>query len=340
MKIIKQLRQHRFLIIGLGSMGKRRIRNLLSLKIKPEQIAGFDLDQTRTMAVAKEYHIPTFSSYETAILEHQPTVDIISTPPNLHASFFLAAIKANRHFFCEVGSTNEGYTELLKILKQKPAIVAIPSCTMRFFSPIVAIKKLLDQKAIGDVLYLTHHFGMYLPDWHPWEDYRKFYAAKVESSAIREMVPYELQWLSWLLPEPFISVTGKISKLSNLEMSAPDFAVAQITTASGTMLNLTIEVLARAPLRALRIIGSEGTLEWDWQQWQIRYFQSKTKKWKLLNIPKEEPRKEYVAATEAMYEREMKAFLDQLIMKHPYPYDFEVEQRHLHLLAQLERKQS
>ena len=39
------------------------------------------------------------------------------------------------------------------------------------------------------------NFGHFLPNWHPWEDYRKFYASKKETGAAREVVPFELIWI-------------------------------------------------------------------------------------------------------------------------------------------------
>ena len=45
----------RFLVVGLGSMGKRRVRCLLALKDK--NIAGFDLRKDRVKEAQKKYNI-------------------------------------------------------------------------------------------------------------------------------------------------------------------------------------------------------------------------------------------------------------------------------------------
>ena len=45
----------RFLIIGLGSMGKRRIRNLQSLDVG--EISGFDISEGRRKEAREKYGI-------------------------------------------------------------------------------------------------------------------------------------------------------------------------------------------------------------------------------------------------------------------------------------------
>ena len=51
-------------------------------------------------------------------------------------------------------------------------------CNLRFFPPISKIKKLIEQNKIGKIISVQIENGSYLPDWHPYEDYRKGYAAK------------------------------------------------------------------------------------------------------------------------------------------------------------------
>ena len=236
----------------------------------------------------------------------------------------------------EVSTSDAGYAQVIKALKLKPKLVGAPSCTMRFFTPIEKIRQIIKSGKIGQPLIMTHHLGMYLPDWHPWEDYRKFYVSHKESSAIKEMIPYELQWLEYLIGDKFISAQGRVIKLSNLEMSAPDTSAAILQTKSGLMLSLVVEVLARTPLRLLRIIGSEGSLEWHWQAWEIKYYQVKTKRWTTIKLKPETKRKEYAAATEEMYVKEMAAFLAALKGKAQYPYSFNEDLAHFKLLKRIE----
>src|SRR5437763_81083 len=100
-------------------MGKRRIRNLLANKIPPKDIYCFDLSEERRLEVEKLYSVKTFSEFRTAVETVQPDAYIISTPPNLHAFYFLHAAKLNKHFFVEVATTSEGYSKLLKLMMKR-----------------------------------------------------------------------------------------------------------------------------------------------------------------------------------------------------------------------------
>jgi predicted dehydrogenase len=325
----------KYLQIGLGSMGKRRLRNLKYLNISSSQIAGFDLSQERATEVSKDFGIQTYTSFNQAVSDFQPDVFIISTPPHLHAEYFLYAAAHHKHFFVEVGTTDQGLDQLLPLLPDT-SLVAAPSCTYRYYQPIQFMKKLLAENKIGQIQAFTHHFGQYLPDWHPWEDYRKFYVSKQESSACREMVVFELGWLQWLINQKITSVKGFHDKCSQLDMKISDTYVAALQTEHHTLGTLMIEVISRSPFRTLRIIGSEGVIEWEWQQRRVRLFTIDQKKWQTFTFPKGKKTKGYLTTTEEMYEQEMSAFVEAVNGHQPYPHSFQEEYDTLQLLKQLD----
>ena len=70
--------------IGLGSMGKRRIRNLLSVGIN--DITGFDKREDRRREAEDKYQIKT-SAELTADLLSESDILIVSTPPDRHLEY-------------------------------------------------------------------------------------------------------------------------------------------------------------------------------------------------------------------------------------------------------------
>ena len=72
--------KEKFLIVGLGSMGKRRLRNLLDLGYL--EIIGYDMRSDRVEEVIKKYKIKAVTDFNKA-LQFAPTSMIISSPPNL-----------------------------------------------------------------------------------------------------------------------------------------------------------------------------------------------------------------------------------------------------------------
>ena len=89
----------KFLVIGLGSMGKRRVRNLIALDC--DNIAGFDIRPDRRKYSNSEYNIVTFKSLESAINKFNPDVFIISTPPEFHMEYANFAFDRKIHCFIE-----------------------------------------------------------------------------------------------------------------------------------------------------------------------------------------------------------------------------------------------
>ena len=182
------------LVVGLGSMGKRRIRNLLKLGLK--NIIGFDPRLDRRLESEKLYKITTVSTINEG-LKKNPICMIISTPPNLHYKYAVIAIKNNIHFFTEVNISSSDVKKIIQQLNKK-SIIGLPSSTLLYNPLIKKLKVILAKKQIGKPLTVYHHFGHYLPNWHPWEDYREFYVSKRKTGAAREIVPFELVWLTFL----------------------------------------------------------------------------------------------------------------------------------------------
>lgn len=325
----------KFLQVGLGSMGKRRIRNLLFHKISRKDIFGFDIDEGRCYETEKLFEIKTFDNFYKAVKQVDPDIYIISTPPNLHAKYFLFAAKEKKHFFVEVTTTDNGYKELEVLLDG--TFVAAPSCTYRYFEPIKLMRNLIEKREIGKIEAFCHHMGQYLPDWHPWEDYRNFYVAKHETSACREMVPFELSWIQWVIGEKILDARGFSGKISDLDIEINDVYVAALKGEHGILGTLLVDVIAREPVRDFRVLGSEGIIEWELTKHEVRLKKLK-KKWQIIKLANGKNVHGYKTTTEEMYETEMKYFLDAVSGKINYPYNFRDDQDNLNLLKKIEKK--
>ncbi len=328
------LKDFKFFQIGLGSMGKRRIRNLLYHGIKPENIIGFDKNPERIREAVQLYKITPVKSFSEGLKKYNPQAFLISTNPDTHWKYFLPAARLRRHFFVEHPTTDHGYDELKKIMDG--SFVAAPSCTLKFNSAIKEIKKQIDKKTIGSVLSFQYHLGQYLPSWHPWEDFRQVYFSKKSTGACREMFAFELLWLTHALNLPEIEkIQGVTKKLSDLEMNADDFYSYIAKFKNGIMGTVVIDLLSRSPFRTLRIIGTEGVLDWEWQRYEIKISKPKNKI-KTINLSKGRQEKNYVA-TEDMYEEEIGAFLEAVRGRKKYPFTFDENQKYLKALFALEK---
>ena len=318
----------KFVVAGLGSMGKRRVRNL---KANGENdIVGFDIRADRNREAEEKYGIRTVKAFAD-ISPEDFDVLIISTSPDAHGEYIRYALAHKKHFFIEHPTSDDGYAE---VMANKDALVKAPSCTFLFNPAIKMMKKVLDEGKIGKVLAFQYHMGQYLPDWHPWEDYRTVYFSKKETSACREMFCFELIWLSSLIGSEVKDVRGTITKLTDLDMDADDTVTASVTYKNNVRGTLLIDVISRKPFRTLRVLGSEGVLEWERFDYTLKIFNASTKETTVLPIPKGNPEKGYVNEEE-MYIDEIGAFLKAVKGEAPYPYSFEKNATNLKMLFSL-----
>ena len=322
----------RILVVGLGSMGRRRVRNLTHLG--GHEIAGFEPQLERGRQVGEEAGIEVFGSIEDG-LAWGPEALVISTPPDHHAEYALAASRAGLPFFTEASVVTTGMDEVIEAARAS-GVVAAPSCTMRWHPAFQILRRRIEEGAIGRPLAFTHHVGQWLPDWHPWEDYRTFYVAKRETGAAREIVPFELNWLSGLFGD-LVELNSFTAKLSSLEADIDDIYSTLLAFDSGVQGSMTIEVISRPAIRLARIIGEEGTLCWDWTNRRVLEWTAGAEDWTEYPDPPpvQGPGGEWVA--ENMYIEEMRGYLRAIEEgQDAWPLSLEADHRLLRALEELE----
>jgi len=317
----------KILVVGLGSMGKRRVRNLL--KLKYNDIIGFDPRLDRRKESMSKYQINIVSTIEEGIKQN-PKVMIISTPPDLHYQYAEIAIKENIHFFTEVNLASADIKKIISKLKNK-TIVAVPSCTTLYNPVVKELQKILIRKSIGKIFTVYHHFGHYLPNWHPWENYRNFYVSKKETGAAREVVPFELVWMTTLFSE-IKSVYGHIDKISKLKTNIDDIYEILMEFKNGIKCILIIDVLSTPAFSETKIIGEKGTIICDHNSGIIKLHNGKAWKIKQLEMGTIEKGYKGNTGTETIYEEEIKVFINAITKKKKYPHSFKEELKLLKVL--------
>ena len=325
----------RFLVIGLGSMGKRRIRNLLALGY--ESIAGFDPRDDRRAEAESRYGATVFDNFETAVASFSPDVLIISTDPRLHMDYAEAGVKKSKHCFIEA-SVVEG-ERIAKLAKglQSPSPVVAPSCTMRFFTGPAAVREVIGRGYIGDPLNINYLTGQYLPDWHPWENIQDFYVSNRETGGAREIVPFELTWINEIFgdPEP---ISCFKDKLSDINADIDDIYHCLLRYPGGLVANISIEVLSRPKAtRELHILGSAGRLVYSSEDNCVRYLTLGDADWTRIPLDTGTIEKDYINQEEP-YISELDSFIKAVHQsdRFLFPNTLEDDARTLALLNQLE----
>lgn len=272
----------KFLVIGLGSMGKRRVRNLIALGYQ-DSIAGFDIQEARREE-SKKYEIKIYDDFQRAMLEYKPDAVLISTPPNLHMEYAYKAVEAGMSCFIEASVVDsKKILELSHIIEGKKLAV-VPSSTMRYYPAPIKIKELINSNIIGKVLNYNYHTGQYLPDWHPWEDIEDFYVSNPHTGAAREIVPFELTWLNDIFGDSKALACVR-RKLTNISAKIDDIYHCILEYPENVIGNLTVEVISRPrATRDFRVIGSDGEIVYSGDTNSLKYINTKMDDWEVMNF--------------------------------------------------------
>jgi predicted dehydrogenase/spore coat polysaccharide biosynthesis protein SpsF (cytidylyltransferase family) len=296
----------RALVVGLGSMGKRRVRNLSVLGVK--KIAGFDIREDRRQETANKYGIPIFDNFDVALRESDANVLIVSTPPDLHMHYAHLGFDLGLHCFIEASVVDvDGIADLARKVHGSGLVMA-PSCTMRYYPGPKKVMELIGAGVIGQVLSVNYQTGQYLPDWHPWEHIQDYYVSRRETGAAREIVPFELTWLNALFGTPTPVACVK-AKLTDLEADIDDVYHCILRYDSGVLANITIEVISRPiATREMRVLGSEGAIVFSADSKSVRFINASLSEWTVHALTSGSVESQYINPEEP-YIAEIRDFL-------------------------------
>lgn len=245
------------LIAGLGSIGRRHLRNLKALGHRK-----FVLYRTgkSTLPDDETFDIPT--EYDLAkALSHKPVATIVTNPTALHMRVALAAAKSGSHLFLEkpISHTLDGVEELGSLVREKSLKVQV-GFQFRFHPGLHQVKRLLEKNTIGPVVSVSAHWGEYLPGWHPGEDYHQSYSAKKElGGGVLLTLSHPFDYLRWLIGEA-ASVQAAQSQNGGLGIDVEDSADVLLQFTSGAIGNVHLDYLERPAEHSLRIIGQKGVI--------------------------------------------------------------------------------
>ena len=260
------------LIVGLGGVGQRHVRNLRHLlkddvELIAYRVRGLDQVVTPTLSVDKgkdveqEYAITAYSSLDTA-LEQKPDIAVISNPSSLHVPVAQVCAEANCDLFIEkpLSHSLAGLKELNDTVERNK-LVAMVGYQLRFHPCLLTLKEILASGELGEILSVRSIIGEYLPNWHPYEDYRTMYAASQELGGgvvLSQIHEFDYLYSLFGLPTKLYAIGGH---WSHLEIDVEDTASVLmhfIYKGRALPVHLNQDYLQDPPSRQCEIVGDRG----------------------------------------------------------------------------------
>lgn len=263
----------RILIAGLGAIGQRHARNLRALYGKELDLLAFrrrrlthvvteHLQRDDSRNVESELGVTTFDELDKA-LAARPDAVFVCTPSSQHAEIAQRAANAGCHLFIEkpVSHTMAGLDRLRETVTSKGLVVLV-GCQWRYHPCVRWLRDVIEQGTLGTLNDAEIEYGEYLPDWHPYEDYRTSYAARADMGGgvvLTQIHDYDLAW--WLFGPPR-SVTATGGHLSELEIDVEDTVDARLE-GGAVPVSVRQSFAVRPARRAITVTGAAGSVTID-----------------------------------------------------------------------------
>jgi len=295
-----------FLIVGLGSIGRRHLDCLRSIRPDSEIIVWRQHNQEPEIPLGADGVV--FSLQEA--LEKRPMAAIISNPAPLHVEAGIALATHGVHLLIEKPLSNslDGIDKLLKICSEKQSVLMV-GYVLRFNQALWCFKEAIKEQLIGRVVSVRSEIGQYLPDWRPGMDYRESVSARevLGGGALLEL-SHELDYIRWIFGD-VVSVSACIERTGILDIDTDDLVelILEIHGDEGQKIiaNVHLDMLQRVVSRSCKAVGEKGILEWDAISNTVRYYSGDEKCWHSLFEPQVLPRN-------SIYTAQIESFLESI----------------------------
>ncbi len=323
----------KIIVIGLGSMGKRRIR--LLRENNDIEIVGVDSQESRIQEVKDLYGIKCYHSIQDAVTSEKIDAAVISTSPLSHASIISECLHNNLHVFTEINLVQDGYDENMLLAKGKGLVLFLSSTFLYRKETQAIIEKVHKAKCSLNYLY---HVGQYLPDWHPWESYNNFFLGNPRTNGCREILAIDLPWIVTAFG-PVKKVYAVKSKNTELNINYNDNYLITLEHENGCKGVFAADVVARKPYRHIDVYGELLQLSWSGTADSLYEYDIENKSDNKLIIDEATEHVEGYASfiSENPYREELQSFIKAISDKKYRPaWDFEKDKRVLELIDKIE----
>jgi predicted dehydrogenase len=273
----------RYMICGLGSIGRRHLRNLLSLG---ETDVVLVRSGRSTLPDQGLEGLPVEQDLAAALDRWRPEAVVVATPTALHLDSALPAAQAGCHILLEkpISHRLDGVEALQAVAAQTGSRVLV-GFQFRFHPGLQIVRSKVQAGDLGEPVSVRAHWGEFLPAWHPWEDYQTSYSARADlGGGVVLTLCHPLDYLPWILGHPS-RVWAQVGRLSGLDLDVEDTAEIGLRFATGMLGSVHLNYVQRPPMHRLEIVGTEASLVWDGLEGWVRVYTGDDVGWDLTPAP-------------------------------------------------------
>lgn len=250
----------KILQLGCGSMGSRRLRDLAH---RPGiDLRAFDAREDRRHAAQARFGIRIFDTLAGA-MDWGPEALVISTPPGTKGSLVELALERRIHHFVEADIWSYGVAGRVA---RTPDLVCAASLTFAFLPVVKALVEMVPP-TIGPLLGYQFLLAGNMAGWHPTEG-PEYYGRHRDTAPAREMVPFELAWLTRIFG-PAKKVAGGFYRFNRSGSAFEDTWSLLMELERGGTGQLTVTMGCPHDYRRGCAFGADGSATWDVNRGEI-----------------------------------------------------------------------
>ena len=250
------------LVFGVGSIGERHLGILQKLGYHDLWVYRQRNLPLRTLD-AGALRVVT----DWAELEEVPfKAAIVCTPTAQHLAQTLWCVRRGIPVLVEkpLSHSLAGLDELKSTLAESPTLIQV-AYMLRYHPFFQKIKTLIETAELGRLLTMQTYWGEYLPDWHPWEDYRQSYAARRDlGGGVALTLSHDLDLVNWLAGSSVKTWHTLKNYRSALEIDVESGADVSLGYENGVTAHCHLNYHERTPRRWYRFAFDEGSVEVDY----------------------------------------------------------------------------
>ena len=238
----------RLALVGLGYWGPNLLRAATDIDEAEVRVLCDTSAETLARQARRYPNARLTQRIEDVIGDEEIDAVIVATPVQTHYEIARSCLQAGKHVFVEkpVATSSADCRDLISLALERDLIL-MPGHVFLYSPPVVAIKRLLEQGALGEIYFVTStrvNLGIHRSD----------------SSVIQDLAPHDFSILHYWFGLPtFARAIGRDSVVPGL----CDVAFVDLGYASGTLAHVELSWLAPTKLRRTVLAGSKAMVVYD-----------------------------------------------------------------------------
>ena len=248
-------------VIGTGFWGENQVRVFRQSSIA-NLVAICDKDKNRARETGEKYNVPFFTDIDKFLRTDNLEAVTICTPTQTHLRVGMRTIEEGKHLLVEKPMTgDERAADKLVRSARRSGLKLLVGFIERFNPGVRAVRKMLTQEAVGDVIITT---GRRVARW----PIRIGDVGVVKDTAI-----HDIDAMRYLLEEEVSAVFAQTGSLRT--RAYEDYAEMMLRFDGGTTGFIDANWLTPRKVRTLIITGSDATINLDYITQEITMENSK-----------------------------------------------------------------